>query len=322
MPTTKLRLKMVATLAGIISVSTLIFTAIFMAIGGPGSNLTYFAMYSLGFVIFIHFIQWLLGPYIIEAIYKVKPLEDGAYSWLRNIVENLALRSGLGAAPPIMVSNIDVPNAFAYGNAITGYKVAVTSGLLKNLPPDEVEAVLGHELGHIKHRDVELMMVISIIPALMLWLGRVLMWSGMFGERDRGGYTALVGIAVIALSFVFNLFVLYVSRLREYYADSHSAAVVPDGATKLQRALARIMLVSGELKKVAPEAIASSGKLKAFFIADPEEGLVIRHPANIDEVVEWIKSQERLLPVEAFSTHPDPAKRLRFLDRFKNVEPY
>ncbi len=317
---TKLKLTMFGTLAAIIGLASLILMAVLTYLL-PSENLMLIAAGSLAFVIIFHLIQWLAGPKIIEALYKVKPLTHGRYGWVKEMVERIAKASGLEKVPEVGIADVRVPNAFAYGNIFTGYKIAVTRGMLEEFPPEEVEAVLAHEMGHIVHRDVEVMMVVSILPAIIFWLGRMLMlfgwWSGGGQRRSEASLLPLVGLALMAFSFIFNLFVLYLSRLREYYADSHAATKVPFGARKLQRALARILVVTGAISRYRPAEVGSITKFKAFLISDPET--VVRAPraVNIDEIVEWIKSRGRLTPFEAFSTHPDPAKRLRFLDQFR-----
>ncbi len=313
---TKLKASMILTLATVFSITTLVF-ALLTVFLFPGGSASFIISATLIMVLGFHLIQWLIGPKIIEVAYNVRPVESGEHQWLRDVLEKLARASGLGKIPQPMIARVDVPNAFAYGNALTGYKVAVTEGLLKHLPREEVEAVLGHEVGHIKHRDVELMMIVSIIPALIFWLGRSLMLIGWFGGGDdesEASLLPLLGIALIAVSFLFNFVILYISRLREYFADSHSASVVPGGAKKLQRALTRIMLVSGELKKFRINEVAAAGKFKALLISDPEVGLESRWSGDINSLVAWIKSQPKLMPTDFFATHPDPAKRLRFLD--------
>jgi len=82
---------------------------------------------------------------------------------------------------------------------------------------------------------VQVMMVASFLPALFYYIGYSLMLSGVFGGGERknsGGNNALVGIAFMAFSWVLTLFTLYLSRLREYYADRHSVSVVENGAQK------------------------------------------------------------------------------------------
>lgn len=318
----KLKLGMYSVMAIVIGLSTLILTALIYYLA-PGVDAGLLIIGSLIFVVVVHVIQWMLGPKIIEMAYRVKPVAGGPYSWLNDLVRRVSLASGLKKVPKVMLANIEVPNAFAYGNVFSGYKVAVTKGLLDNLPREEVEAVVAHEIGHIKHRDVEVMMVISILPAIIYWLGQVLyrygFFSGLTGRRNERASPAvliLLGIGLLAISFIFNLFVLYLSRLREYYADSHSAMTVSGGAWKLQRALARILITSGSLK-LPPSKVGEVGKFKAFLIADPDLKLRTYGFSSIDEVVEYVKSRKSLLSLEIFSTHPDPAKRLRFLDRFR-----
>ena len=309
----KLRLAMIGTWAIITALATLLFVGVLSYL-----RLPFFGLYGIiGFVVFFHIIQWLAGPHLVNAVYRVKPADPREFGWLHDTVRRLAEASRLKRVPKLMVAEIDVPNAFAYGSPTTGPMVAVTRGLVRSLPKEEVEAVIGHELGHLKHRDVVVMMAISIIPAVIYYLGYMLYISGWFGgygyrgERGNGGLLLLIGIALIVASFIFNLFVFYMSRLREYYADAHAATVVRDGARKLQRALVRIMQASGRLRT---QELSKYSEFKAFFIADPEKPL--RVVGDVDRIVEELKRQKASVWSELFSTHPHPAKRLRHLDRF------
>ena len=303
----KLRLAMVGAWVAVTALGALVL-AVVLSLLGVG----YGVVWILGFVLALYIAQWLLGPYLINAVYKVRPLGEGEEPWLHETVSRIAERAGI-STPKLMLAQVDVPNAFAYGSPATGNMVAVTRGLLDNLPHDEVEAVLGHELGHLKHRDVYLMLMVGLLPAIIYYLGYTLYWSGLFGgmggRGNNNGLALLIGVVLIALSFIFNLFVFYISRLREYYADSHSAAVVPGGAKKLQRALARIMAVSGRVPKRKSRGASA---LKMFMISDP--GQSVKWQGDIDELVEAIKQEKPRLWEELFSTHPHPAKRLRFLD--------
>lgn len=318
----KLKLSMLGSIALVIGVTTLIISAI-LSLFFYGVDVATLLTFILIFVVGIHFIQWLISPWIIEALYKVKPVSSTGDLWIAEMVERVAKASGLKKVPKAMISYLGIPNAFAYGNFLSGYKVAVTRGLIENLPREEVEAVVAHEIGHIKHRDVEVMMIISILPALIYWLGRILMYSGFFSSgRSRDSRSTpvlafLVGMVLIIVSFLSNLIVLYISRLREYYADSNSVLTLPEGGRNLQRALARILVMSGAVSRSRTRDISSATKLKALLISDPELGIGSIRTYDIDEVVEWIKSQKKISPLEIFSTHPDPAKRLRFIDRLE-----
>lgn len=310
----KLRLSMIGVWAVVTGVATLVLTAVLLYLGMP-----FYGVYGiLGFVVAFHFFQWLIGPYVINAIYRVRELKRDEYPWLHEAVAKIAARSGLDKPPRLMLAEIDVPNAFAYGSPLTGNMVAVTRGLLKNLNAEEVEAVVGHEIGHLKHKDVIVMMMISLIPAIIYYIGYSLYVSGWFGGAETrreggggGGLVLLIGILLIMLSYLFNIFIFYMSRLREYYADARSATTVENGARNLQRALVKIMAASGRI----PRSVRKNyDQLKMFFISDPE--VAIRDYGDVDKLVEAVKREKPSIFFELFSTHPHPAKRLRFLDNF------
>lgn len=125
--------------------------------------------------------------------------------------------------PKVGISQLAMPNAFAFGRTRRDGRVCVTRGILNLLSKDELRVVLGHELAHIKHRDMAIITVLSAIPLMLYWLAWTTMWGGMLGgRRQGGGYAALIGIGAFLLYFITNLLVLYGSRIREYYADLDS----------------------------------------------------------------------------------------------------
>ncbi|MCJ7631147.1 zinc metalloprotease HtpX, partial [Candidatus Bathyarchaeota archaeon] len=244
---------------------------------------------------------------------------------LYQIVERISQRTKL-AVPRIMIANIPIPNAFAYGSPIAGTRVAVTSDLLSILEPEEVEAVLGHELGHIKHRDVQIMMFVSVLPAILYYIGFSLSFQSRYRrDRDQGSGLALVGALSMFLYFVITLLSLQLSRLREYYADRHSVQVVDDGARKLQEALAKIVKYAGRKRVVSPVQRANS--FKSLYIADPDTAEIdateIRLSSSAvsdDKLVMDILSRKPSgfeTFAELFSTHPNIIKRLRALQELR-----
>jgi heat shock protein HtpX len=318
MNTWKLRLSMAGTLAIIFGLSTLVFTVI-MSLAGV------FDILTLGiFVVAFNILQWLISPYLVGAIYKVRALPENENPQLHQMVENLSQKSKI-SKPKLMLAQIPIPNAFAYGSPLTGNRVAVTQGLLKSLDEDEVEAVIGHELGHLKHRDVQVMMVVSFLPALFYYIGFSLMLSGMYrGRRDDSGGSALIGIGFLIFSWVLNLFILYLSRLREYYADRHSVSVVDNGAQKLSTGLAKIVHTTRKINKAqkAQKEKPNSSAFKALFIADPNRAstdaaeLAAMEVQSDQKLVQEITSRKLTFTdklVEALSTHPNIVKRLRAL---------
>jgi heat shock protein HtpX len=316
----KLRLSMVATLSVIFGLTTLVFTAVLLWAGIGFSLVTIGAL-----VVVLNVVQWLLSPYLVGAIYRVKEMKEGENPKLHQMVAELSKKSGI-STPKLMLSQIPLPNAFAYGSPITGSRVAVTQGLLTSLDDGEVEAVIGHELGHLKHRDVQVMMVVSFLPALFYYIGYSLMLSGLFSGGDRrneSGSSALFGIAFMAFSWVLTLFTLYLSRLREYYADRHSARIVENGAQKLSTGLVTIVEESkNQMGRRKKEEQKGNTAYKALFIADPDTSTADSAQLHANRVA----SKEDLLRetlakkpssgdsfIEIFSTHPNIIKRLRAL---------
>ncbi|MCW4008307.1 MAG: zinc metalloprotease HtpX [Candidatus Bathyarchaeota archaeon] len=313
----KLRLSMVGTLAIITGLSTLVFTVILSLIGT-------FDLLTLGIlVVSFNIIQWLISPYLIGAIYHVREIPENENPQLHRIVENLSQKSRI-AKPKLMLAQIPIPNAFAYGSPLTGNHVAVTKGLLQSLNESEVEAVIGHELGHLKHKDVQVMMAVSFLPALFYYIGYSLMLSNMYrGRREESGSSALVGIAFVAFSWILNLLILYLSRLREYYADRHSVSVVDNGAQKLSTGLAKIVHTTRRVSSGQREKPNNSA-FKALFIADPDRAnadavaLSAMEMQSDQQLVQQILSKKLTFAdtlVEAFSTHPNIIKRLRALQQ-------
>ncbi len=314
----KLRLSMVATLAIIFGLTTLVFTVVLTYLG-IGLDLV-----TIGILVVVMNVgQWLLAPYLIGAIYKVRELKQAENPQLYQTVQDLSRKSGI-STPKLMLAQIPLPNAFAYGSPLSGSRVAVTSGLLKSLDEGEVEAVIGHELGHIKHHDVQAMMVVSFFPSLFYFIGYSFMLSGVFGggQKKSGGNNALVGIAFMAFSYVLTLFTLYLSRIREYYADRHSVSVVENGAEKLSTGLVTIVEESRNAGKRNKQQQKNNTAFKALFIADPDRANADSaelHAANVTSKQDLLRETLSKQPtsadkfLEIFSTHPNIIKRLRAL---------
>jgi heat shock protein HtpX len=311
----KLRLSMLSTLAIIIGVSTLFFTIVLSLVDA-------LSLFSLVlFVVGFNLVQWLIAPYLIDLMYQAREVSPEEEPELHQMVERISQRAKL-AVPRIMVANIPIPNAFAYGSPIAGTRVAVTTGLLRTLESEEVEAVIGHELGHIRHRDVQIMMFVSVLPSLLYYIGYSLSYQAAYRrDRERGQGLAAIGSLSIALYFALTLLSLHLSRLREYYADRHSVEVVDDGARKLSEGLAKIVTYTGRMHRVAPVRGVSS--FKTLFIADPDTAekdmaqIQRSYARTSDEaLVQEILSREPSAFdtfVEMFSTHPNIIKRLRAL---------
>ena len=317
----KLRFSLIGTVTVIVGLSTLFFTFI-LSIAGVSILLMPFV------VVIFNIIQWLIAPYIIDAIYRVKEVKPQEDPELHQIVDRLSRKSRI-KKPKLVKAQISLPNAFAYSSPLTGSKVAVTTGLLENLETEEVEAVIGHELGHLKHRDVQVMMFVSILPAIFYYIGYSMLFSSMFSRRDSrdSGGAAIIGLASIFLYLILTFFTLYLSRIREYYADRHSVSVVDDGSRKLSEGLAKIVHSTKTMKNRRRNTRDSGGSnsFKALFISDPDrsemDSMALRYFGGsigdrrlVDEVLrKRITTFDRI--IELFSTHPNIVKRLKSLQR-------
>jgi len=311
----KLRFSILGTLAIIIGLSTLFFTII-LSLAGVSLLLLPFI------VVAINLVQWLIAPYLIDAMYRVREVPKSEDPRLHAMVERLSLQSGM-KTPKVMIANIPVPNAFAYGSPIAGSRVAVTTELLKTLEEEEVEAVIGHELGHLKHRDVQVMMFVSILPAIFYFIGYSMLLSSMYRRRDeRGGGVAVIGMASLVVYWVLTMFTLYLSRTREYFADRHSASIVEDGSRKLSEGLAKIVNSTGRMRRTRRDA-GSFSSFKALFISDPDRaeaeaisisqmGIQTTDRRLVEEILRReVTTFDRL--GELFSTHPNVVRRLKAL---------
>ena len=204
--------------------------------------------------------------------------------------------------------------------------MCVTQGILRLLSQDELKAVLGHELSHIKHRDMAIITLISVIPLIMYWIAFSLMWGGAFGGRRQGGnYAALIGFGAFLLYFLTNLLVLYGSRIREYYADLGSVRL---GNMPHHLATALYKLVYGNARFRQTEELKRVEGVRAFFVNDPARAWnEVRELSQIDrdmsgtidydELMDIRKKQVRLgttdKMMELFTTHPNMLKRIKHL---------
>jgi heat shock protein HtpX len=321
----KLRFSMLTTLAIIIGVSTLFFAFVLTMV--EAFDILTLVVFVAGFNI----LQWLMAPFLIDLMYQTKKVSPQEQPELYQIVQRVSQRANL-PVPRIMVANLPIPNAFAYGSPVAGTRVAVTSGLLRTLESEEVEAVLGHELGHIKHRDVQIMMFVSVLPAILYYVGYSLsMQSSYSRDRNRSSGFALIGVLSMVSYFVLSLLSLQLSRQREYYADRHAVQVVDDGARKLQEALAKIVTYTGRVRATNRVRVTNQpyglSSFKSLYISDPDtaerdyEEIRSNSSGTQDsELVNNILSSRTSgfdSLAEIFSTHPNIVKRIKALEQLR-----
>lgn len=281
--------------------------------------------FYLGLSVALMFIQYLIGPKLIEWTMRVNYISKKDNPRLYQMVESLAVRAEI-PMPRIGIARIAIPNAFAFGRGLKDGRVCVTEGIMKLLNEEELKAVLGHELTHLKNRDVLTITLLSVIPMIMYRLA----WQFLFyGRRrdSRGGNTVVIGIIAFIFYFITNLLVLYASRIREYFADRGSV-LLGNQPSSLASALYKLVYGSARMDK---EDLKEFEGLKAFFINDPSQALLeIRELKALDkdksgtidesELEAVINKKVKLnfgdLVLEALSTHPNMLKRIKQLSQY------
>jgi heat shock protein HtpX len=245
-------------------------------------------------------IGYFQGDSILLSMSGAKKISRDDHPRLYNVVEEMKIASGLEKVPDIYIIDDPALNAFATGRDPNRASVAITSGLLQKLNRDELQGVIGHEISHIKNRDVLLMAMCSVVLGtivILAWYGsRFLFWGSMTGSRrsssSKGGGQGQIIILLVALVFMIlapifaQLIYFAISRKREYLADASSALYTryPEG---LASALEKLGTATGQLR--------SANKATApMYIVNPFR-------------------QQGMQASDLTSTHPPISERIRIL---------
>ena len=246
-----------------------------------GSNINYEALLVLSLVIGFggSFISLAMSKWMAKRSTGARVITQPANStesWLVSTVQRQAQAAGIGM-PEVAIYDAPDMNAFATGARRNSALVAVSSGLLRGMQKDEVEAVLAHEVSHIANGDmVTLTLVQGVLNTFVIFLSRII---GHFVDRvilknERGyglGYFAAVIAAQLLLGILASIIVMWVSRQREFRADAGSAQI--NGREPMIRALARLDRGSPAHLPESLEAFGISGRkgagLKRLFMSHP-----------------------------------------------------
>jgi heat shock protein HtpX len=159
---------------------------------------------------------------------RARPVEPGANPELEAMVQDLAQRAHV-PVPRLYTIPSEQPNAFATGRNPKHSAVAVTDGLLRQLPAEQVKSVLAHEFGHIKNRDILVSSIAAMVAGAIAAIANILQFSLLFGgdQEDSGplGWIGLIGTIILA-PLAASLLQLAVSRQREYLADATGAELL------------------------------------------------------------------------------------------------
>ena len=214
---------------------------------------------------------------------------------LHAMIERLCIQADL-PKPRVAVADTPVPNAFAMGRSKKSAVVCATTGIMQTLQPNELEAVMAHELAHVKNRDVLIMTLASFFAtvASMITQFGFFFGGGFGGDDDDGGSPAfLVVLLVSFVVYVVSYFLmLALSRYREFSAD-RGAALVTGRPSALSAALIKI---SGAMERTPQQDLRAAGQMNAFFIV----------PTSVKSTIQTI-----------FSTHPPMEKRIERLSQLE-----
>lgn len=206
----------------LIIVMTLLMMFIGDIVGGPDGAWGFFAVSML-----FNFFSYFFSDKIVLAAYGAQPVDQNELGWLHETLAELAAKAELPVVPRLYLIPTEEANAFATGRNPKHAVVAVTEGLLRNLNRNEIAAVIAHELGHVKHRDILISTIVASMASAIMWISRILLFFGG-GRRNRDNAIVLLLVAIIA-PIAATLIQLAVSRSREYLADDYSAKLMGSG---------------------------------------------------------------------------------------------
>jgi len=268
---------------GLMAIMTFLLMALGGALGGTSGVVMALVFAGIGNIIS----YWFSDKLVLKA-YKAKPINED--HWIYGLVEDLAEKAEL-PMPKVYILNQAQPNAFATGRNPQHAAVAITQGLVSSMNKDELSGVIGHELGHIKNRDILIGTVAATLGGAISYLG----YATRFGAGRRsagGGNNILFIVALILAPIAASLIRMAISRTREYKADAFGAKV-SGNPLFLSNALGKLENWS---KKVPMKGNPSTSHM---FIVHPFSGRAL---ANL------------------FSTHPKTEERIKRLKAMREED--
>ena len=202
--------------------------ALMVALGGAfagHTGMTVMLIIALG----MNFFSYWFSDRMVLSMYNAQEVDRQSAPELYGLVEKLAGRAEL-PMPRVYIINEDAPNAFATGRNPSNAAVAVTTGLMRALDYNEISGVLGHELAHVKHRDILISTIAATMATVISYAASIAQWAAIFGsgrssdDDNNGGIIGLIATAIIA-PIAAALIQMAISRSREYSADEGGAEI-------------------------------------------------------------------------------------------------
>jgi heat shock protein HtpX len=246
---------------------------------GNNLNLTNLLAFCLVFGMAGSFVSLLISKWMAKRSMGVQLIDqpqNASEQWLYSTVKALADKAGIGM-PEVGIFDSAAPNAFATGWNKNNALVAVSTGLLQRMNKDEVEAVLGHEIGHVANGDmVTLALIQGVVNAFVMFFARIIgnfVDKAVFKNTDGPGIAFYITtfIAEMVLGILASTIVAWFSRRREYRADEAGAALTSNAA--MASALMRLKETYDEPSELSGELVAfgirGEGKLSVLFSSHP-----------------------------------------------------
>lgn len=258
--------------------------------------------FILGFALIGVLFQYFSSEKIVLMTTGAREVSSDEEPWLHSTVERLAQMADMRKPKKIAIMETHVPNAFATGRSPNHAIIAVSRGLLDRLDQREIEAVLGHELTHVKNRDVAVMTWASLIVIAAGYLLQMMFWMSLFGgfggkdRREGGGNMFMIMIAVYvgtwAIYLAAQVLIMALSSYRELAADRGSA-MLTGAPMQLASALSKI---SNDMYRIPEQDLRSVEHANAFMFVPALKGNTM---------------------AKLFSSHPSTEKRIEKLQEMQ-----
>ena len=263
-----------------------LMTGIMVAVGhfiGGSTGAMIMLLISVG----MNFFTYWKSDSIVLRTYNAREISESEAPQLYGIVKKLSQKAEL-PMPRVYVIDSELPNAFATGRNPEHAAVAVTTGIMKVLDYNELSGVLGHELAHVKHRDILIGTIAAAMAGVISMIGSIVQWGAIFGTRDEddnGGFAGTIAAIIIA-PLAASIIQMAISRSREYDADKTGGEICgnPNYLASALQKIERYTLQGAPIEN-ASEATAH------MFIINPFDG-----------TTKFLKG--------LFSTHPDTEDRI------------
>jgi Zn-dependent protease with chaperone function len=269
-------------------------------------------------------IQFLISPYLTDLTLKWFYKADfnaEVPEYLKNFINEVCKKYDM-KYPKIAIIEDGAPNAFTYGRTKNDARVVVTRGIFNLLNEQEVIAVVAHELGHAEHYDMAFMTVAQLVPLVLYGIYEAFTRPSKNRSNNKnGGYLEMIGLIAYILYLISEYIVLWLSRTREYYADSFSIEETKN-PNALETALIKIgyglSINNSEQETKKKNHTISNSKIIGIFDTKTSKSLVatsynngIISTENIKNAMKWETWNVWAILYELKSTHPLISKRLK-----------